>query len=152
MYEYVTMSLGNGATIAMGPQPNSDQDFEKLAEFAPDHFVTLTETKEWQLDDFEIRARAVTNNWHHHPVRDFTAANESINPLLDTLLNALQSGGKIFIHCRGGCGRTGMLVMRLQIMLGDAPKEALETLRAVRPCAVETKEQEIWASFGLNQD
>ncbi|MEM7241871.1 MAG: protein-tyrosine phosphatase family protein, partial [Pseudomonadota bacterium] len=73
-----------------------------------------------------------------------------INPLVETLTMVLRDQGKIFIHCRGGCGRTGMLAMRLLILQGEDPDAALARLRQVRPCAVEKKSQEFWARFGLN--
>ena len=150
MFEIVEIQTLSGGTIGMGPQPNTADDFAQLSEYGADHIITLTETHEWQLGDFETHARAASPNWHHHPVRDFTAANADINPLVDTLTDALASGGKIFIHCRGGCGRTGMLAMRLLILAGEDADAALLRLRGVRPCAVEKKSQEFWARFGLN--
>ena len=53
-------------------------------------------------------------------------------------LSALQGKGRVLIHCMGGCGRSGMAALRLMIEAGEAPGAALERLRAVRPCAVET--------------
>ena len=150
MFEIVEIETLKGGTIAMGPQPNTVEEFSQLREYGADHIVTLTETQEWYLDDFEARARAAAPNWHHHPVRDFTAANEAINPLVETLIKALDKKEKIFIHCRGGCGRTGMLAMRLLILQGEDADAALARLRDVRPCAVEKKSQEFWARFGLN--
>ena len=150
MFEIVEIQSLTGGVIGMGPQPNSAAEFEILANYGADHLITLTEAHEWQVDEFENYARNVCPNWHHHPVRDFTAANAAINPLVDTLTNALRSKAKIFIHCRGGCGRTGMLAMRLLILQGEDPDEAMKRLRAVRPCAIEKKSQEFWARFGLN--
>jgi protein-tyrosine phosphatase len=58
----------------------------------------------------------------------------------------LAKGGRIVVHCRGGCGRTGMIALRLMIEAGEVLEVALERLRAVRPCAVETEAQRVWAS------
>jgi len=150
MFEIVEIQTLTGGTIGMGPQPNSAAEFDMLAEYDADHMITLTEAHEWQVEDFETYARDASPNWHHHPVRDFTAANDAINPLVETLTNVLREKGKIFIHCRGGCGRTGMLAMRLLILQGEDPDQALKRLREVRPCAIEKKSQEFWARFGLN--
>ena len=54
----------------------------------------------------------------------------------------------MLVHCRGGCGRSGMAVLRLMVEAGEAPEEALARLRAVRPCAVETEAQMDWARRG----
>ena len=64
----------------------------------------------------------------------------------------IDGGGRILIHCRGGCGRTGMIVLRVMIEFGEDPDKALKRLRKIRPCAVETKPQEIWArSFCVSE-
>ncbi|MDG0986802.1 MAG: protein-tyrosine phosphatase family protein, partial [Paracoccaceae bacterium] len=54
-------------------------------------------------------------------------------------------GSRILVHCRGGCGRTGMIVLRIMVEFGENPDKALQRLRRIRPCAVETKDQENWA-------
>jgi protein-tyrosine phosphatase len=48
----------------------------------------------------------------------------------------------------GGCGRSGTAALRLMVEAGENPKAALQRLRAVRPCAVETPEQFQWAAGG----
>ena len=63
----------------------------------------------------------------------------------------INNGDRILVHCRGGCGRTGMIVLRIMIEFGEDPDEALKRLRKIRPCAVETNSQENWARlFGTN--
>jgi len=57
----------------------------------------------------------------------------------------LQGGGRVLIHCRGGCGRSGMAALRLMIESGEEAGAALSRLRALRPCAVETEAQMAWA-------
>ena len=51
-------------------------------------------------------------------------------------------GQSLVVHCRGSLGRTGLIVARLLIALGEAPRKALEQVRAARPGAVETRAQE----------
>jgi len=51
-------------------------------------------------------------------------------------------GQSIVVHCRGGLGRTGMVAARLLVELGEKPVTALQRVRAARPGAVETVEQE----------
>ena len=47
-----------------------------------------------------------------------------------------------------GCGRAGMMVLRLMIAAGEEANTALVRLRAARPCAVETDDQMRWAFQG----
>ena len=57
----------------------------------------------------------------------------------------LAQGGRVLVHCFGGCGRSGMAALRLLVELGEDPDEALARIRAVRSCAVETEAQMAWA-------
>ena len=54
----------------------------------------------------------------------------------------LKNGQGIVVHCRGGLGRTGLIAAQLLIELGEMPSKALERVRAARPGAVETRQQE----------
>ena len=40
-----------------------------------------------------------------------------------------------------------MIVLRFMIEFGEDPEKALERLRVIRPCAIETLAQENWAKF-----
>lgn len=64
-------------------------------------------------------------------------------PLSAELHKVLADGGRVIIHCRGGCGRSGMIALRLMREAGEV--DALARLRAVRPCAIETVAQMEWA-------
>jgi protein-tyrosine phosphatase len=57
----------------------------------------------------------------------------------------LRSGGRVLVHCFGGCGRSGMAALRLMVAAGEGPESALHRLRASRACAVETEAQRLWA-------
>ena len=48
----------------------------------------------------------------------------------------------LLVHCRGGLGRAGTIAARLLVELGMEPKQAIASVRAVRPGAIETSDQE----------
>ncbi len=77
--------------------------------------------------------------------RDMRIPPDEIEALVDELSARLAAGGRIALHCMGGCGRSGMLALRLMVRAGEAPEAALARLRAARPCAIETAAQLAWA-------
>ena len=90
--------------------------------------------------------------WAQLPVGDYGVPAPEQEPdwhaISKPALAALQGGGRVLIHCRGGCGRSGMAVLRLMIEAGEDAEAALRRLRALRPCAVETDAQMDWARGG----
>lgn len=87
--------------------------------------------------------------WEHMPISDFgvpdDAFEEAWPQVSASARRALLGGGRVLVHCRGGCGRSGMVALRLMIEGGEAADDALDRLRHVRPCAIETPEQMGWA-------
>ena len=88
-------------------------------------------------------------DWQHFPIRDFDIPSKTAQVgwarLSTRISGLLRQGGRVVLHCRGGCGRTGMMALRLMVEQGEDPGAALLRLRALRPCAVETDAQQVWA-------
>lgn len=155
-FEIVEYPLGGGV-ISLSPQPVIGVDFAQLRRWAPDHVVSLTSSEEMRDVGQNAGAEGVLEQlsggpwqWHHHAIQDFgvpDASFEAAWPVLATALSAaLHDGQRVLAHCRGGCGRSGMVVMALMVRFGRAPKAALAELRLRRPCAVETEAQAFWAA------
>lgn len=71
----------------------------------------------------------------------------------NTLLNLLRLGQDVLVHCRGGLGRAGTIGARLLIELGMDPATAIKHVRAARPGAIETREQEKYVlSIGKSEN
>lgn len=140
--------------LAIAPLPGKegrlDKDFIVLRAFDPALVVSMTTLDEMArlgaagLPDLLRVAQIV---WRHFPVHDFGAPDTaSIWPDLSRAIHdKLNAGERVLIHCRGGCGRSGMIALRVMIEAGENPDAALARLRKVRPCAVETREQLEWA-------
>lgn len=117
--------------------------------------MTMTTTAEMVAagaGDFGQAVTLLGTRWVHVPTPDFgvpgTDAARVWARAEPVALSALGGGGRILIHCRGGCGRSGMAALRLMIAAGEAPEAALTRLRALRPVAVETSAQMRWAQKG----
>jgi protein-tyrosine phosphatase len=151
--------------ISIGPCPGrSDQNRNLAADIASIRssgvisVVTLCEQGE--LDELGVGAigRAVVSSgldWRHLPIPDFGAPSPTWDMLWQNsgplLRGHLRAGHGVHLHCRGGCGRSGMIAARLMVELGAAPADAIERVRAARPCAIETDEQEAAVHRALRQ-
>jgi len=149
------VSAGQGI-LAISPMPGVGGDFagdvQHLIEWKPALVVSL-------VSEAELATAGATGlgprlvdagaRWEHLPIHDFGVPDDAFDeawPVVSAnARRALTGGGRILVHCRGGCGRSGMVALRLMIELGEAPDDALARLRAVRPCAVETPQQMAWA-------
>ena len=84
--------------------------------------------------------------WLHLPIPDFGTPPREMRVRWPELSRRLRATDRLLIHCMGGCGRSGMIALRLMIDSDEAPDTALTRLRAARPCAVETKAQMRWST------
>jgi len=58
----------------------------------------------------------------HFPIRDFEVPDaHALSRLVDELKRLLFSGETLFVHCRGGHGRTGTVVIPLLAAVFDVP-------------------------------
>lgn len=145
-----------GGLLALSELPGRNgrmaDDLLHIGEWRPALVVSLTSPGEMAQHDAqglggEIQSRGA--RWIHLPVPDMgvpdPADTGEWQAALELMSKVLRGGGRILVHCMGGCGRSGMVVLRLMIMAGEEPQAALARLRRIRPCAVETGEQLRWA-------
>ncbi len=155
--EIATLPLESGAKLGICAMPGRGgayrQDLADILRWAPSMVLTMTT----QLEMDRVGAGALGDDlkqagvqWRHLPISDFRAPREDVAALWPAVsaeaLAILGAGGSVLAHCYGGCGRSGMALLRLMVEAGEAPELALKRLRAVRLCAVETGEQFDWAS------
>jgi protein-tyrosine phosphatase len=96
-----------------------------------DFVVDLTEEGELPPYPCEVERRRT-------PIPDFGVPTEQeMRRILDTIDDALAEGRTVFVHCRGGIGRTGTVIGCYLRRHGASVEEALDALGG-RP---ETEEQ-----------
>lgn len=136
-----------------------DEDLDLIRDWGAAAVVTLMETDE--LERFAISGigdgvRRRFMEWRHLPIVDgdvpraeFEAAWPDASARLRSLLLA---GNRIFVHCRGGLGRAGMVSARLLAETGVWPDQAIADVRKARnPMAIETRAQEEWVRDGKEE-
>ncbi|MBE0452891.1 dual specificity protein phosphatase family protein [Roseovarius autotrophicus] len=148
-----------GGTLALAPLPGAGgeyaADMAHLADWKPALVISMTTGAEMVASgagDLAAQVQAAGTRWIGLPVADYGVprADQATDWVQASAAAraALGGGGRVLVHCRGGCGRSGMAVLRLMIEAGEVPERALARLRALRPCAVETGAQMAWALRG----
>jgi ADP-ribosyl-[dinitrogen reductase] hydrolase len=124
-------------------------DLDAIRDWGASAVVTLVEPKELALLRVERLGREVLRRrmlWFHLPIVDVSTPDEEFERRWevagDELRRLLRRGCDVLVHCRGGLGRAGTIGARLLIELGMEPATAMSVVRAVRPGAIETREQE----------
>ncbi len=127
-------------------------DWLRLSDWHPRLVLSMTTQAELARKGAGSLGNDLANagiGWLHLPVPDFGVPEDLDWPLVrDRVRTVLSRGDRVLVHCFGGCGRSGMMCLRLMIAAGEEPEAALARLRAVRPCAVETDAQMRWAWQG----
>ena len=145
-----------GGILALCPMPGREgayaDDIEHIREWRPALVITLVTPAEMAAQNasqlgHDMQSRGA--RWVHMPIPDYGVpdkAQQAKWPMLSTAARtALRGGGRVLVHCMGGCGRSGMVALRLMVEAGEPASAALARLRHVRPCAVETEDQMTWA-------
>lgn len=157
MFEIVKIEIESGF-VGLCPMPGKfssfDEDFLQLVRELPQVVVTCATQPEMMACSATRLPEKLYNSeikWFLIEVDDFQVpdkfSEEKWNSLLPILKETIFDGGGVILNCVGGCGRSGMFLMRLLLEMGWSRDGALKRLRKVRPCAIETDQQLFWA-FG----
>ena len=125
--------------LAQGQMISSQNDIDSLRARGISVIINLRQSnydEMYNLDGIEL---------HHLPIADFsTPTAAQARQFIDIVNSHLNDQDKIYVHCTAGCGRSGTMVALYLCSMGkfDTPAEAISYLRELRPCAIETEEQE----------
>lgn len=159
MYQITEIALRRGR-LGISPMPGRtgkyQADLNAILHWDAGLVLTMTTADELLRSGAEALGPdllAAGVDWHHLPIPDFGAPPPDTAALWpDVSAKAhglLDRGGRVLAHCYGGCGRSGMALMRLMVEAGEDADEALERLRDARPCAVEREAQRAWAAIPM---
>ena len=157
MSDFAVYSLAvGGGELALAPVPGTSGsypcDLAVVQAWDPAivlSMTTMSELEQFGAGQFGENLSDAGIAWLHLPVPDFGVPRQLDWPKVrDRVLACLNAGERVLLHCKGGCGRSGMIVLRLMIAAGEDPDAALMRLRRARLCAVETLAQLEWARRG----
>jgi ADP-ribosyl-[dinitrogen reductase] hydrolase len=124
-------------------------DLDAIRNWGTGAAVTLVEPEELRLLRVERLGEEVSRRkmvWFHLPIADVSIPDERFEQQWvvagEELRAMLRRKLDVLVHCRGGLGRAGTIAARLLVELGMEPVNAIASVRAVRPGAIETRRQE----------
>ena len=151
--------MNKGEILGMSPMPgrfsNYYEDLTTLLVWNPALVITLTtldELKDFNAHNLGDDLSQAGIQWIHLPIEDYGTPDSSDDMAsilaIKQALHVLEGKKKVLVHCKGGCGRSGMLALKIMLSSKNAGTvdEELTRLRTVRPCAIETEEQLEWAT------
>lgn len=141
-----------GMTAAPGrKEPGTlEADLKKLKEKeGADILISLVEHEEYEavgVGELIERARAAGLEVLHLPIPDggtpaYAGVEERHRKLVDEIVEALEGGRTVVIHCLGGMGRTGLVAATVLVALGYSAQEAIRFVQEARPGTIENEAQ-----------
>lgn len=102
--------------------------------------MTMDELTENQADTLPSLCAELGMDWYHLPVEDGCAPDAPFAQAFvlqkAILLDLIESGATIVIHCHGGSGRTGLTAAILMLELGYASAQVKTQIQQIRPKAL----------------
>jgi atypical dual specificity phosphatase len=123
--------------VLLTAYPRKDRDLARLESKGIRLLVNLDQRAHHQdrLATFGMREC-------HLPVEDFHApSQDQLVEAVMAIRSAVASGARVAIHCAAGLGRSGTVAAAYLVSLGREWREAVNTVRAARPGAIETEAQ-----------
>jgi ADP-ribosyl-[dinitrogen reductase] hydrolase len=124
-------------------------DLDAICDWGAAAVVTLLEPQEMKLLKVERLGEEVLSRhmeWFHLPIADVSIPDARFEKEWrsagERLRSLLRHGRDVLVHCRGGLGRAGTIAARLLVELGMGARTAIDSVRAAKPGAIETRGQE----------
>ena len=139
-HPYDKLTLDNGASFIFTPCPGTkDVDLKtsvtQLKDAGAQAIVTL-------MYDAEMKNNEVAQGvkWFQLPISDEDGPNEDFakayTSQINDILSILRNQGTVAVHCKGGSGRTGLVIGILMYELGYDKTDIIKQVQKMRPKAL----------------
>mmetsp|Transcript_22766 Transcript_22766/g.61685 ORF Transcript_22766/g.61685 Transcript_22766/m.61685 type:complete len:215 (-) Transcript_22766:578-1222(-) len=135
----------SGACL-LGPQLQSVQQWEALAQRVKTIVKLTEEPYPDAVKDF-LRSKKVTIL--AFPIAEYAAPphHGDVDKLVDSILKRLHKGENVYVHCRDGKGRTGIIAACIAARVRNLPgRQAIQYMQTVLPAAAQSGEQQAFVA------
>ena len=136
-------------TLAFGPLPLMRESVGDIADWGGTLVLSVLTEKEIAARGAQLLPTWLVEqgiSWLHLPIKDLQAPDMIFEVGWSShgkeILYLLQDGEKVLIHCYAGFGRSGTVAARTLIDAGVSVENAIASVRAARPGAIESRAQE----------
>ncbi|ESP92227.1 MULTISPECIES: dual specificity protein phosphatase family protein [Pseudoalteromonas] len=142
------LALNNGGTFIFTPCPGTKEvplieAVEQLKCASVQAVVTLMYDNEMEKNGAQglpLACEKLALQWFQLPLPDDDAPNQDFTDAFNTHVNAILSiveqKGTVAVHCKGGSGRTGLVIALLMKRLGYDHQAIIEQVQLLRPKAL----------------
>ncbi|WP_286272274.1 phosphatase domain-containing putative toxin [Thalassotalea hakodatensis] len=148
-HPFDTLTLESGGKFIFTPCPgtqsvNLQQSIEQLRSEGVTTLVSLMYDDELvTLDAHSIGQVCQAQNltWLQMPIKDDDAPNDdfmrAFSQHITRIINSINKGEAIAVHCKGGSGRTGLVIALFLIHLGYDKAQIVDMVQLIRPKALQ---------------
>lgn len=147
-HPYDELLLDNGAKLIFTPCPGTkkaslDDSVKTLKLAGAQAIISIMYDKEMAANNAQqLPAICLANQmtWLQWPVSDEAGPNdefkEAYQASIGHVLEIIQHGGSVAVHCKGGSGRTGLAIALILKALGMTEHKIIEQVQVLRPKAL----------------
>ncbi|TRX56377.1 dual specificity protein phosphatase family protein [Thalassomonas sp. M1454] len=147
-HPYDKLSLDSGASFIFTPCPGTKEadlttSISQLKDAGAQAMVTLMYDAEMKANEADTLPQVCNElgiKWFQLPILDDDAPNEdfavAFKSHIEDMLSILSSQGTIAVHCKGGSGRTGLVIAILMYKLGYDKTDIIKQVQKIRPKAL----------------
>ena len=147
-HPYDKLTLDNGASFIFTPCPGTksvdlETSLSELKSAGAEAILTLMYDKELTklgAASLPAQCQALDVKWFQLPILDDDAPNADFEAAFDNhrkqILEILNNQGTVAVHCKGGSGRTGLVIGLLMVQLGCDKPAVIEQVQKMRPKAL----------------
>lgn len=147
-HPYDKLALDNGTSFIFTPCPgtkdvNLTTSVTQLKNAGAQAIVTLmydAEMKKNEAEDLPQVCEAKGVEWFQLPISDEDGPNEDFAKAyasqINNILSILRNQGTVAVHCKGGSGRTGLVIGILMFELGYDKADIIKQVQKLRPKAL----------------